>query len=189
MGNYGIIYTDPPWQQQKGNSRKCRPNQGKCLDYPTLPLDEIAQIHSNFFAQAAQNHNVFLWTIDKFLFDAEQMMQNAGYTVHARIVWDKCNGIAPAFTIRFAHEYLLWCYPKGKMLKPCAETRGKYTTVIREPATVHSRKPEAAYQMIEDMFPCANKIELFAREERAGWDNFGNEICNGATNKPETTNI
>lgn len=30
---YDIIYTDPAWKQTKGNKRKCRPNQGKELDY------------------------------------------------------------------------------------------------------------------------------------------------------------
>jgi len=32
---YQIVLSDPPWQQTKGNLRKCRPNQGKSLDYET----------------------------------------------------------------------------------------------------------------------------------------------------------
>lgn len=32
---YGIIYTDPPWQQRKGGYRKVRPHSsGTSLDYP-----------------------------------------------------------------------------------------------------------------------------------------------------------
>lgn len=96
--------------------------------------------------------------------------------MHARFVWDKENGIAPAFTVRFSHEYLLWFYRKGKMLKPIKEMRGVYTTVIREPSTIHSRKPQVAYEMIERMFPNCNKLELFARNTREGWDSWGNEI-------------
>lgn len=173
---YGIIYTDPPWQQTKGNARKCRPNQGKALDYPTLGMDEIFEIHKKFFAQCADKHNVFMWTIDKYLYETEQRMKDWGYTLHARFIWDKENGIAPAFTVRFSHEYLLWFYKKGKMLKPCPETRGKYTTVFREPATKHSKKPICAYEMLEDMFPSANKIELFARNTREGWHCWGKEV-------------
>lgn len=30
--------------------------------------------------------------------------------------------------------------------------------------------------MIESLFPQAEKLELFARAERAGWDAWGNEI-------------
>lgn len=174
---YSVIYTDPPWQQTKGNARKCRPNQGKKLDYPTMSLQDIQNLHKDFLAQSAEdNHNVFMWTIDKYLLQTEKMMQELGYTLHARMVWDKTNGVAPAFTVRFSHEYLLWFYQKGHILMPCQEARGKYTTVMRESATKHSKKPEYAYQMIEDMFPDAQKIELFARNTRTGWDSWGNEV-------------
>ena len=30
--------------------------------------------------------------------------------------------------------------------------------------------------MIEDMFRDSEKLELFARNERKGWDSFGNEM-------------
>lgn len=173
---YEIIYTDPPWPQKKGNVRKCRPNQGKELDYKTLSLDDCFSIQDVFFENTADRHNVFMWCIDKFLMEAERQMAKRGYKLHARMVWDKENGVAPAFTVRFSHEYLLWFYKPGKMLMPRKETRGKYTTILREPATYHSHKPQCAYKMLEDMFPTAKKIELFARNHREGWDAFGNQI-------------
>lgn len=176
---YDIIYTDPPWPQRKGNLRRCRPNQERELDYPTMTIAEIKEYHLPFFRQAAEKHNVFMWTIDKCLRQAEDILTDCGYEIHARIIWDKTNGIAPAFTVRFAHEYLLWAYPKGRMLLPVSGTRGRYTDVIREPSTVHSRKPNAAYEMLEDMFLTANKVELFARRKRIGWHSFGNEIQEG----------
>lgn len=116
-----------------------------------------------------------MWTIDKYLFETEQMMKKLGYSLHARMIWDKGNGIAPAFTVRYSHEYLLWFYKKGQILKPTNETRGKYTTVIRENSTVHSHKPIAVYNMIDDMFPNVNKLELFARNEKDSWDCWGNQ--------------
>lgn len=30
--------------------------------------------------------------------------------------------------------------------------------------------------MIENMFPDAKKLEMFARQTRNGWDCFGNEV-------------
>lgn len=173
---YGIIYSDPPWPQQKGNLRRCRPNQGRELDYRTMSVQDCLEVQDHFLALAAERHNVFLWAIDKFLPEVEEQMKKRGYRLHARLVWDKGNGVAPAFTVRFAHEYLLWFYRPGKMLRPRRETRGKYTTVLREPASCHSRKPEAAYEMLEDMFPDAAKLELFARKKRPGWDAWGDEI-------------
>lgn len=173
---YAIIYTDPPWPQEKGNLRKVRPNQSKKLDYSTMSLNDIKQVHEPFLASVAEKHNVFMWTIDKYLYDAEQMMAEYGYKLHARFVWDKENGTAPAFTVRFSHEYLLWFYLPGRMLMPVKEYRGKYTTVVREPSTSHSTKPQAVYEMLERMFPGEKRIELFARKRRAGWDSWGNEV-------------
>jgi len=168
--SYQIIYADPPWKQSKGGLRKVRPNQERELDYKTLGLGDIQFALSKF-----QGKVLFLWTIDKYLFEAEKIMKNLGYTLHARIIWDKENGVAPAFTVRFTHEYLLWGY-KSPMLPISTRARGKFTTVIREKATKHSKKPRKAYELIEALYPTQSKIELFARQKRAEWDSWGDEI-------------
>ena len=177
MKKYNIIYADPPWKQTKGGLRKVRPNQGKELDYKTISLDEIKDILKSFRDRGEENHTMFCWTIDKFLFEAEQMLKELGYKLHARMIWDKTNGVAPAFTVRYSHEYLLYCY-HGKFSPVAQEFRGKYTTVFREQATKHSKKPLIAYEMIENLYPDTNKIELFARNKREGWDVWGNEVEN-----------
>ena len=174
-----LIYSDPPWPQQKGNVRKSRPNQGRRLDYPTMSVEDCFKMQDPFFEQANEQHNIFIWTIDKFLLETSAQMEMRGYKLHARFIWDKGNGVAPAFTVRFSHEYLLWFYRPNKILMPRRECFGKYTTVMREPATYHSRKPVCAYEMLEDMFPDTNKIELFARNIRPGWLVWGNEIEEG----------
>lgn len=174
---FDIVYTDPPWKQTKANYKKSRPHSsGTPLDYPTLSLEEIKDIHKKLIPYLSDKHNIFMWTIDKYLFEAENMMKELGYILHARIIWDKNIGVPAAYTVRFTHEYLLWFYQKGHMLKPCEEMRGKYGTVLREQSTKHSKKPECAYKMIEDMFPDANKVELFARNLRNGWTSWGNEV-------------
>jgi|TARA_R100000030_G_scaffold6362_1_gene4279 N6-adenosine-specific RNA methylase IME4 len=173
---YNIIYSDPPWEQKKSNKRKVRPKQKKSLDYETLCMADIQEIHRKFSNKTELKHNFFMWTIDKFLHESEQMMEELGYTLHARLVWDKQNGIAPAFTVRFSHEYLLWFYKKGNILMPCEKMKGKQTTILREKSTSHSKKPLVAYEMIESMFPEGNKIELFARNYRHNWDVWGNEV-------------
>jgi N6-adenosine-specific RNA methylase IME4 len=183
---YDITYTDPPWPQRKGGKKLVRPNSsGMELNYATMTLESIRNIHRIYFEQVNERHNVFIWTIDKFLFETERMMTELGYRVHARIIWDKVTGIPAAFTVRFAHEYLLWCYKPGKMLKPTDSMRGKYSTVLREQVTAHSRKPECAYEMIENMFPNAKKLEMFARNYRGGWDAMGNELPRRTTDITE----
>lgn len=175
---YDLIYTDPPWDQRKGGYKKCRPlSSGRALDYPVMPLNEIIQFHDRILSQVVKKkHNVFMWVIDKYLIAAEQFMRNLGYTRHARIIWNKGNGTAPAFTVRFTCEYLLWFYKKGNIVMPVPETRGKYPNYLKETPQRHSQKPECAYQMLEDMFRGTEKIELFARRQREGWDCWGNEV-------------
>lgn len=176
---YGLIYTDPPWEQTKGGHKKVRPNSsGTELDYPMMPLEKIVQLHKEVLPLLAQEkHNVFMWTIDKYLIAAEEFMKEIGYVRHARIIWNKLTGMAPAYTVRFTCEYLLWFYPKGRMLLPDKETRGKYPTFMQETVRRHSQKPECAYTMLEDMFRESEKIELFARKFRNQWDCWGNEVC------------
>lgn len=86
---YDIIYSDPPWPQKKGNLRKSRPNQGKELDYSTMSVKDCFVTQDQFLDAAAEKHNVFMWTIDKFLHDTEAEMAKRGYKLHARFVWDK----------------------------------------------------------------------------------------------------
>jgi len=167
---YEIIYADPPWKQTKGGLRKARPNQNKDLDYQTLSLEDIKNIIKQYNAPV-----LFLWTIDKFLFESQKIAEELGYKLHARIIWDKENGVAPAFTVRYSHEYLLWLY-KSPMLSIDKKQRGKFTTVLREKATKHSKKPNCAYELIESLYPSQKKIELFARNKRESWDSWGDEI-------------
>lgn len=69
---YGIVHTDPPWEQTKGNKRKCRPNQGKGLDHQTLNMAEIKKIHKQIASLCEEKHNIFMWAIDKYLHETEQ---------------------------------------------------------------------------------------------------------------------
>lgn len=171
--NYQLIYADPPWRQTK-NKRKVRPNQKKDFDYPTLSLEDIKN-HLQEAVGGVSQQILFLWTIDKYLFEAQEIAENLGFKLHARMIWDKVNGIPTAFTVRYGHEYLLYMY-KGKFTPVATEARGKIHTVFREKATRHSKKPEIAYQIIEQLYPDLNKLEMYARNEREGWDCWGNEM-------------
>jgi N6-adenosine-specific RNA methylase IME4 len=64
---------------------------------------------------------------------------------------------------------------RGKMRSPSEGTRPP--SVIHAARREHSRKPDQAYEMIERMYPELPKIELFARQERPGWRQWGNEVA------------
>jgi N6-adenosine-specific RNA methylase IME4 len=53
---------------------------------------------------------------------------------------------------------------------------GKHTTVLKAARREHSRKPEEFYTLVEAT--CAGgKVELFCRQQRDGWQLYGNETC------------
>lgn len=174
---YGLIYADPPWKQSKGGKKSVRENSsGKPLDYPTCSLDEIKEHLRLATESTTENSMLFLWTIDKYLFEAQQIAESLGYKLHARMIWDKVTGIPAAFTVRYGHEYLLYMY-KGKLTPVAKDERGKIHTVFRERVTKHSKKPDIAYEIIERLYPNLKKLEMYARETRDGWDSFGNEVA------------
>ena len=174
---YGLIYADPPWKQSKGGKKSVRENSsGKPLDYPTCSLDEIKEHLRLATESTTENSILFLWTIDKYLFEAQQIAESLGYKLHARMIWDKVTGIPAAFTVRYGHEYLLYMY-KGKLTPVAKDEKGKIHTVFRERVTKHSKKPDIAYEIIERLYPDLKKLEMYARETRNGWDSFGNEVA------------
>lgn len=173
---YQVIVSDPPWQLQKGGKKAVRPNSsGGDLEYKTISLEEIEQIQLEAILEKADTpHVLFMWTIDKYLHQTEVMLKRLGYKVHARMVWNKVTGIPAAFTIRFGHEYLLYCY-YDKLLPVAKAERGKIHSVFTEQVKRHSQKPEISYQIVERLYPEANKLEMYARYVRDGWDGWGNE--------------
>jgi len=179
---YQVIVSDPPWKLQKGGKKNVRPNSsGGDLDYQTITLAEIEAIQMDFaYNKGDTNHVLFCWTIDKYLHETETMLKRMGYKIHARMIWNKVTGIPAAFTIRYGHEYLLYCY-FGKLLPVAVAERGKIHSVFTEQVKRHSQKPEISYQIIQRLYPDAKKLEMYSRYQRDGWDGWGNEYPPKAT--------
>lgn len=175
--HYDLILADPPWRQTKGGKKNVRPDSsGTELDYPVCSMEEIKEhLRQATSLAAGDNMILFLWTIDKYLFEAQQMAESLGYKLHARMIWNKVTGIPAAFTVRYGHEYLLYMY-KGKLIPVAKEERGKIHTVFTEKVHRHSQKPEISYEIIERLYPNLKKLEMYARRERPEWDAFGNEV-------------
>ena len=163
---YDLIVTDPPWKQAKGGKKSVRENSsGKPLDYPVCSLEKIKEHLRAADALTSNNAVLFLWTIDKYLFEAEEMAKELGYKLHARMIWNKVTGIPAAFTVRYGHEYLLYMY-KGKLVPVATEERGKIHTVFTEQVKRHSQKPEISFEIINRLYPDLRKLEMYARSER-----------------------
>lgn len=181
MKKYRTILADPPWKQAKGGKKAVRPlSSGGKLEYSVISLEEIKSIISKAVELTTEDSVMFLWTIDKYLFEAQKIAEDLGYKLHARMIWNKVTGIPAAFTIRYGHEYLLYMY-RGKLLPVALSERGKIHSVFTEQVKEHSRKPDIAYEIIERLYPDTQRLELFARRKRqplfgGNWDVWGNEV-------------
>jgi len=40
----------------------------------------------------------------------------------------------------------------------------------------HSKKPHKCYALIEKLYGSIDKLEMFARDKREGWDVWGNQV-------------
>jgi site-specific DNA-methyltransferase (adenine-specific) len=170
MKKYQIIVVDPPWQVKK-LTRKARPNQTK-MDYKTMSLAEIAKLP---IQKLADNRCFcFLWTTQKYLFDAKTILTHWGFTHLLTMVWEKTYGISagmPLFGFRWNGEFVLVGTVGKRDLWP---KRPLIPAVFSAENIRHSQKPDRFYKMIEPLGD--NRIDLFARQKRDGWDVWGNEV-------------
>jgi N6-adenosine-specific RNA methylase IME4 len=163
---YPIIYADPPWKFLLWNPDTA--DRSAEYHYPCMETTEICEIN----VPAAPDAVLFLWTTSPHLPEAFEVIEAWGFEYVTNIVWLK-DKIGLGGWVRNQHELLLICR-RGDMPTPLPANRP--SSVIQAPRREHSRKPDAAYTLIEGMYPELPKIELFARNTRPGWDVWGNEV-------------
>ena len=106
------------------------------------------------------------------LLDAVAAFRNSwGFTYRSHIVWVK-NRQGSGYWVRNCHELLL-IGTRGNI--PAPAPGQQYRSVIEANTASHSEKPPQFAEIIEDMFPHAALLEMFARKPRLGWDVWGNE--------------
>ncbi|MDX1953555.1 MAG: MT-A70 family methyltransferase [Verrucomicrobiota bacterium] len=173
-GQFATILADPPWQFQN-RTGKVAPEHRRLLRYPTMELQEIMDLPVPIFA-AAKSH-LYLWVPNALLLEGLQVMKAWGFTYKANIVWFKIrkdggpDGRGVGFYFRNVTELLLFGV-RGSMrtLQPGRTQVNMLATRKRE----HSRKPDEIFNLIESCSP-GPYLELFARFQRDGWQQWGNE--------------
>ena len=116
---------------------------------------------------------LFMWTTGPQMSNSIELGEAWGFEYKTvAFVWDKQVHNPGRYTLSQT-EFVL-AFKKGKFPTP----RGARN--VRQLVSVHrgehSEKPEIVIDGITKMFPEQNKIELFARRNYFGWDNWGLEI-------------
>lgn len=169
LKKYDLIVIDPAWEVGK-TQRKVRPNQKPELDYVTMPFDEIKALPIGEMADT--NSVIFLWTIQKWLPKSFELLDTWGFKYQRTLTWDKKNGMC-LFGFHHRTEFVLFGY-RGKI--EIYPKRKAIPTVFDGKSERHSAKPDEFYQLVQGLGK--NRVDVFARREREGWDVFGNEVNN-----------
>lgn len=170
---YSTIVADPPWPYSDGfaTAPGGRKPFVEPLPYSSLTLDEIRALPVGELA--APNCWLFLWTTNRYLFDAPSVAAAWGFTVRQTLVWHKTGNPSPfGGTIAPNHAEFLIVAAKGK---PAVAARLAGSVIAaHKPAfgKTHSMKPPAFGDAIESAV-AGPYVELFARAPRLGWDSWG----------------
>lgn len=181
---YRVLVADPPWPQKGAGSLRGREGwldaigASKPMPYPTMTLEEIRVL--SMADLVLPDAHLFLWTTNGFLEHSFGVARAWGFKPSTTLVWAKApmgGGLGGAFGI--STEFVLYA------------RRGQPETRCRMPRTwfdwprpydergkpKHSAKPPQLQDMVEMISP-GPYLELFARNQRIGWDTAGNDCLN-----------
>ena len=172
---FGTILADPPWQFQN-RTGKMAPEHKRLSRYETLSLDSIKALPIS--TAATETAHLYLWVPNALLPDGIAVMSAWGFNYKSNIVWHKIrkdggsDGRGVGFYFRNVTEMILFGVrgKNARTLKP-GRTQVNY---LNSRKREHSRKPDEQYGLIESCSP-GPFLELFARGERRGWANWGDQ--------------
>lgn len=165
---YNVVLADPPWTYKTDMHTGHRSTD----HYPSMSYDEMASMPVRDWC--ADQCVLFMWTTGPNLDQAIRLGQAWGFNYkQVAFVWDKGRTLAGNYTITQC-EFVLVFRPKRGKLPDRGRTNVRQ--YFEERKRQHSRKPEYVQDMIEQMYPDARRLEMFARRSRPGWDVWGNEV-------------
>jgi len=173
---YKTIVIDPPWKYGKWGKAnpKSRPNSVEYdLPYNYMTIDEIKSLPIKNLAD--ENCELYLWTTQKYLPIAFDVLKAWGFKYCQTLTWcKKPRGTGQGGVYCPTNEFMI-LGRRGKMPKVTRINSTWWLT--KRPHNSHSTKPEFFQDMIETVSE-EPRLEMFARRERKGWSVFGNEVDN-----------
>jgi N6-adenosine-specific RNA methylase IME4 len=172
---FGAILIDPPWQFAN-RTGKMAPEHKRLRRYGTLTLEEIKSIPVGDAAKT-QSH-LYLWVPNALLMEGLECMKHWGFEYKTNLIWHKIrkdggpDGRGVGFYFRNTTEMVLFGV-KGSLRT--LEPGRSQVNIIRSQKREHSKKPDELYEIIEACSP-APYLELFARGERKGWVQWGDQV-------------
>lgn len=176
MKKYSVLYCDPPWAYRQKQINFQSYDKGKKYHnsvndhYPTMSNQEIKDLPVQRLC--AEDCLLYMWATAPNLDIAIETMKAWGFEYKTvAFVWEKQRTNYGFYTLSSTELCLVG--KRGRIPKRADNTVRQF---LSEKLGRHSEKPEEIRRRIDRMYPDAEKIELFARQEVDGWDSWGNEV-------------
>ena len=165
--HYQTIVADPPWDVSELGD-----NQVFGRSVPGYAAMTIAEIKAEDIGKfAAENCHLYLWVINRMIFEVEAVLKAWGFRYVTMLTWVKPS-IGRGNYFRNNTEHILFGV-KGSLALLRHDVR-TWFNAARGPGG-HSSKPDEFYKSIQTCSP-GPRLDYFARNERQGWDIFSAEI-------------
>lgn len=184
---YATIVADPPWSTRTGPLLRGvgfhwdfhgQRESSQPLAYESMTVEEIAALP---IAEVADdNAALYIWTINGYVEHAYGIARSWGFTPSTLLTWCKAPmgfGLGGAFGI--SSEYVLYARRGTPVERRTSGTWFQWKRQYVNGKPSHSRKPHAFYDLVEQVND-GPYIDLFSRQNRMGWDCWGNESANTA---------
>ena len=175
-----VVVADPPWSfvdALPGTTRGAEKNYGVMTQADIEGF--LPALIASGELRVARDAVLFCWRVASQVEEAYRVVRAWGFTPKSEIVWRKLTKHGkPHFgmgrIIRASHEVCIVA-TSGKVTPKVKNVR----SVFEAQVGVHSAKPDAFGDIVEDLFD-GPYVELFARRQRPGWICLGNEMPLGA---------
>ncbi|WP_083900756.1 MT-A70 family methyltransferase [Azospirillum sp. B4] len=175
---YDLILCDWPWPfttfSAKGQGKSAARHYASTIEPARAPEFPVGQL------AAPRGALLVFWSTWSRLAPGDHLPMFAAWGCRpssggcwAKVTRNGLPSFGPGYILRDACEPFITGI-LGKRA-PAALRHTERNLILAE-VREHSRKPEEMHRMLERLAPDARKCELFARQRRAGWDSFGNEL-------------
>jgi len=184
---FGTILADPPWRFTN-RTGKMAPEHRRLSRYSTMTEDEIKALP--VMEAAAEQSHLYLWAPNALLKEGLAVMEAWGFTYKTNIVWHKVrkdggpDGRGVGFYFRNTTEMVLFGVRGHLRTMPPGRSQ---VNIIKSQKREHSRKPDELFDIIEACSP-GPYLELFARGQRTGWQQWGDQADDYDITWPTYTN-
>lgn len=175
---YDCVLADPPWAHYGQQDKMA----AAAKHYPTMTDLELFDFPMKSYLN--KPGVLFLWaTCPRLDFAIACIEEWELYYRGVAFVWVKtkldgdpigAQGVRPSIVKPLTE--LVLAASTEKTGRPLPLSSESVCQTVFAPKQQHSRKPDAVQDRIDEMYPTASKIELFARRRREGWSSWGNEV-------------